>query len=76
MTSNEPEPPGSAPEFGHIDVWSSLKDVKKLWGAFREQGDLNSDQDDTSAAQTALCCSYFLSTWGEVFYKNFTVMGC
>ena len=67
MMNNEPEPSGAAPGFAHIDVGASVKDVKKVWGAFREQDGLDPDQDDTSAAQTALYCSHFLSTWGQVF---------
>ena len=68
MMNNEPEPSEAVPSFAHIDVRATVKDVKKVWGAFREQEALGPDQDDTSAAQTALCCSHFLSTWGQVIY--------
>ncbi len=75
MMSNEPEPSAIPHGFAHIDVGASLKDVKKVWGALREQDALNPDEDDTSAAQTALYCSHFLSTWGQVLHYTFLLWG-
>ena len=66
MMSHEPEAPKTASGFAGIDATASIKDVKKVWDRFRQHDSLDPDQDDISAAQTALCCSHFLSTWGQV----------
>lgn len=62
------EPPKSASGFAHIDIKASIQDLKKVLGTLRQQDSPNLDQDDSSAAQTALCCSHFLSTWGQVLH--------
>ena len=60
------EPPKIASGFENINIGASIKDVRKVLGTLRQQDSLNLDQDDISAAQTALCCCHFLSTWGQV----------
>ncbi len=67
MMSHEPEAPKMASGFAGINVKASINDVKKVWERFRQHDSLDPDQDDISAAQTALCCSHFLSTWGQVY---------
>ena len=72
MMSHEPEPPKIAFGSGNIDIAASIKDVRKVLGTLRQQDSPDLDQDDISAAQTALCCSHFLSTWGQVFQSAYS----
>lgn len=59
------EPPKAA-SFAGVDVNASVRDLRKIWETLRQQEGLDPDQDDSSAAQTALYCTHFLSTWGQV----------
>ena len=53
---------------GGVNMAASICDLKKIWLAVKEENSPSPDDDDVSAAETALFCSHFLSTWGQVTY--------
>lgn len=50
---------------GGVNV-ASIGNLKKIWWAVKEADSPSPNDDDVSAAETALFCSHFLSTWGQV----------
>ena len=76
MMSHETlEPPLAASEPSGLDGKASIENLKKIWGAFRQQNSPDSGFDDISAAQTTLYCSHFLSTWGQVGWVKYLQVG-
>jgi len=58
-----------SPDFREGNAAASVRNLKKVWWAVREGDSLGPDDDDVSAAHTALFCSHFLSTWGQVTFS-------
>ena len=54
---------------GGVNVVASICNLKKIWWAVKEADSPSPNDDDVSAAETALFCSHFLSTWGQVEYS-------
>ena len=63
------EPSKGASGVGGVNVGATICKLKKILGALREADGPIPDDDDVSAAETALFCSHFLSTWGQVTYS-------
>ncbi len=69
MSPDETLEPSKGPSgVGGINVGATIVKLKKIWGAVRESDGPSPDDDDVRAAETALFCSHFLSTWGQVTY--------
>ncbi len=60
------EPSKGASGVGGVNPGAAIRNLKKVWGAFTDTESPSPDGDDVSAAETALFCSHFLSTWGQV----------
>lgn len=58
-----------SPDLREGMVEASIRNLKKVWWAVRGGDSLSPDDDDVSAAHTALYCSHFLSTWGQVTFS-------
>ena len=63
------EPSKGASGVGGVNVGAIICTLKKICEAVREADGPSPDDDDVSAAETALFCSHFLSTWGQVTYS-------